>query len=490
MKLKKTLICFILTICLFLSACGKNSEDDSVNPDFGGSIDLFAYTPDTINPLLTVHQTNAAVFSLLCDSLVTLNNDMTVSCNAAESYSCNEDGSVWTFNIKKGYVFSDGSMLTAENVINSIDMLRSSPKNMYYPLMTYVKSYRAVSDYTVELTLKIKGNTFLPYMNFPIVKNRSEIVGSGPYVIKSEDKDKIILEASDSKKTNIETLNVNIYPKNNMEVNAYMSNETDVINADFYSLAELSASSRSTQTEYISDYFTFLGFNTQSETGSDINIRKAVASLIDKEEMVQQIFVSHAKTTNSPFKPGTVYSNLTENDYQYNLSKAESYLTNSEKTFEDVSFSILVNNETVGKKQVAEFIAGKLCQAGMDVKVNAVSFETYMQKIRDKDFVAFIGEIKMPKEYDISFMFSTSGNNFGYVREDFTSSLHGFIYSTTLEAKVQHCKNIQKILLEDIPLISLFYRNNTLFTDASVSGDFNPLHDNIYNGLTQWKINN
>ena len=480
----------MLTFCLLLSSCGKNNEDNQENPDFGGSIDIFAYTPDTLNPLLTVHQTNAAVFSLLCDSLLNLNNDMTVSCNVAESFSCNEDGSVWTFNIKKGYVFSDGSILTAQNVINSIDMLRSSPKNMYYPLMTYVKSYRAVSDYAVELTLKIRGNTFLSYMNFPIVKSRSEIVGSGPYVVKSEDKDKIVLEASDTKKTNIKTMNVNIYPKNDMEVNAYMSNETDVINADFYSLAELSSSARSNQTEYISDYFTFLGFNTQSETMSDINIRKAVASLINKEEITEQVFVNHAKITNSPFKPGTVYSNLTTNDYEYNLNKAEKFLTSSEMKFEDISFSILVNEETVCKKQVAEFIAGKLTQAGMNVTVNAVSFETYLQKIRDKDFVAFIGEIKMPKEYDVSFMFSTSGNNFGYVREDFTSALHGFIYAKTQDDKLIHCENIQKILLEDVPLVSLFYRNNTLFTDSTIMGDFNPLQDNIYNGITNWKIKN
>ncbi|MBO5452393.1 MAG: ABC transporter substrate-binding protein [Clostridia bacterium] len=488
MKLKNIFICLILTVCIFLSACGKGSEDDSVNPDFGGELDLFAYTPDTLNPLLTVHQTNAAVFSLIGESPLTLNNDMTVSCNIAENYTCNDDASVWTFNIKKGCVFSDGSMLTAENVINSIDMLRSSPKNMYYPLMTYVKSYRAISDYSVEITLKIKGNTFLSYMNFPVIKSRSEMVGSGAYIIESEDKDNIVLKASDTKKTNIETINVHIYPKNDMEVNAYMSNETDVISADFYQLAELSTSNRSTQTEYISDFFTYLGFNTESETGGDINIRKAVASLIDKEEIVQNIFVSHAKTTNSPYKPGTIYSNLVTNDYKYNIEKAQSYLADSEKTFEDISFSILVNNETVGKKQVAEFIAAKLTQAGMDVSVNAVSYETYLQKIRDKDFVAFIAETKMPKDFDVSFMFSTSGNNFSYVKDSFTEALHGFIFSSNFEDKAKHSKTVQQILLNDVPIISLYYRTNTLFTDSSVTGDFDPLHDNIFNGLTQWKI--
>lgn len=489
MKLKKAFICFILIICLLLPGCGKQENEETTNPDFGESINLFAYTPDTLNPLITKHQTNAEVLSLSYDSLLTLNNDLTVSNSIAESYSCNEDASVWIFKLKKGYVFSDGSLLTAHNVINSINMLRSCPENMYYPLMTYVSSYRALSDYELELTLKIRGNTFLPYMNFPVVKSRDEVVGTGPYVVESEEKTKIVLKATDSTKTNIETININIYPKNNMKINAYMANETDVISADFYELPQLSASSRSTQTEYISDYFTFLGFNTQSETGGDLNIRKAVASLLDKEEMVQSLFVGHAKSTNTPYKPGTIYSNLNPNDYSCDTQKALSYLEKSEKSFNNVSFSILVNNETLSKQQTAEFIAEKLRKAGMDVTVNAVDYETYLQRIKDKDFVAFIGEFKMPKDYDISFMFNTAGNNFDFVKDSFTDALHSFTYSASYEEKVACCKEIQTILLNNVPLVSLYYRTNTLLTDSSIEADFDPLHVNIYNGFRTWKIN-
>jgi len=488
MKYSKSLICFIMIACMFLSGCKEQQTEETTNPDFGESINLFAYTPDSLNPLLTKHQTNAEVLSLSYDTLLTLNNDLTVSCNIAENFSCNDDASVWIFKLKKGYVFSDGTLLTAHHVVNSINMLRSCPENMYYPLMTYVSSYRALSDYELEIKLKIRGNTFLPYMNFPIVKSCDEVVGSGPYIVESEEKNKIVLKATDTSKTNIETININIYPKNDMKVNAYMSNETDVISADFYELSQLSASSRSTQTEYISDYYTFLGFNTQSQTGGDINVRKAIASLLDKEEMVQTLFVGHAKPTNTPYKPGTIYSNLNPNDYSCNTEKALSYLEKSEKGFSDVSFSILVNNETLAKQQTAEFIAEKLKNAGMDVTVNAVSYETYLRKIKDKDFVAFIGEIKMPKDYDISYMFSTSGNNFGFVKESFTDALHNFTYAADYEEKTAYCKEIQTILLNNVPLISLYYRTNTLLTDSSIKGDFDPLHDQIYNGLTTWKI--
>lgn len=488
MKLKRIIISLLLIFVLSLTSCKGGGGDEFVNPNFGGKINLFAYTPDTLNPLETDYQTNAQVFSLCYDTLVTVNNDLTVTNNIAESYSCTQDPNVWRFKLKKGCVFSDGTLLTAENVINSINMLRKSPKNMYYPLMTYVSSYKAISDYEFEITLKIPGNTFLTYMAFPIVKSRDEVIGSGAYKIEKDEKNVIVLKATDSSKTNIETINVLLYPKTDMDINAYTSNETDVISADFYDLAQLSASNRSTQTEYVSDYFTFLGFNTSSETGGDINIRKAVASLIDKNDMIETLFVGHATPTNTPFKPGTIYSNLNTADYSFDKDKAKSYLEKSEKEFSDISFSILVNNETVGKLKTAEYIANKLNDAGMDVTVSKVSYSTYIQKIRDKDFVAFIGETKMPPEYDISFMFSTSGNNFSFVKDELTEALHSFTYANTFEEKTEYGADIQKIIINNVPLISLYYRTNTLLTDSSIKGDFNPMHNNIFNGFNTWIV--
>lgn len=488
MKRKRIIISLFLIFVLCLTSCGKGGKDKSVNPNFGGEINLFAYTPDSVNPLVTEFQTNAQVFSLCCESLFTLNNDLTVTNSLAESYSHSEDSKVWRFKLKKGCVFSDGTLLTAENVINSINMLRKSPKNMYYPLMTYVSGYKAISDYEFEITLKIPGNTFLTYMAFPIVKSREEVVGSGPYKIVSQEKDLIVMKATDSSKTNIETVNVLLYPRTDMHINAYISKETDVISADFYDLARLSASDRSTQTEYVSDYFTFLGFNTESETGGDINIRKAIASLIDKENMVESLFVGHATPTNTPFKPGTIYSNLNTADYSYSKEKAIAFLEKSEKELSDISFSILVNDETVGKLKTAEFIANKLCEAGMDVTVNKVGYNTYIQKIKSDDFVAFIGETKMPPDYDVSFLFSTTGNNFNFVKDELTESLHSFTYANTFEEKAEFGADIQKILINNVPLISLYYRTNTLLTDNKIKGDFNPLHNNIFNGFNKWTV--
>ena len=488
MKFKKITALALALLLIFLCSCGKDNDKDFVNPNFGGTVNLFAYSDSNLNPLTTLHQTNAEVFSLSYNSLLILNNDLSLSNDICDSYSCNEDGTVWTFKLKKGYVFSDGSLLTANNVVNSINMLRSTPKNMYYPLMTYVKSYEAVNDYTLKITLKIKGSTFLTYMNFPVVKSKEEVLGSGPYVVESVEKDKVILKASHTALTNIEQINVFMYPKNNAKINSYLANETEVISASFYELAQLATSTRSTQTEYVSDYFTFLGFNLESETGSDINIRKAIAYLIDKEEITKTLFVGHARQTNSPFKPSTIYHNSNPNDYKYNEEKAKEFLEKSEKEFEDISFSILVNNETVGKLKTAEYIASKLCDLGMNVTVDSVSYERYVQRINDKNFVAFIGEIKMPNDFDVSFMFSTSGNYFGFEKENFTEALHNFTFAKTQEEKVTCSKDIQTVLLNSLPLISLYYRTNTLLTNSRIKADFNPLHNNIYNGFNSWTV--
>ena len=73
-------------------------------------------------------------------------------------------------------------------------------------------------------------------MNFPVVKSKEEVIGSGPYVVESVEKDKVVLKASHTALTNIEKINVFMYPKNDAKINSFLANETDVISASFINL--------------------------------------------------------------------------------------------------------------------------------------------------------------------------------------------------------------------------------------------------------------
>lgn len=90
------------------------------------------------------------------DTLVTYNENNELVGSLAEDWSMSDDGLVYTFQIREGVKFSDGSDLTAEDVAKS---LMAVPVNLgqynggYGRLSTIIESAEATGDYTVELRL-------------------------------------------------------------------------------------------------------------------------------------------------------------------------------------------------------------------------------------------------------------------------------------------------------------------------------------------------
>ena len=90
------------------------------------------------------------------DTLVEYTEEGEISGVLAEDWKVSEDGKTYTFNLKKGIKFSDGSDLTAEDVAKSI---LAVPVNLgqyngsYGKLSTIIEDAVVIDDYTVELHL-------------------------------------------------------------------------------------------------------------------------------------------------------------------------------------------------------------------------------------------------------------------------------------------------------------------------------------------------
>ena len=489
--MKKTLLVMTLVLSIFLSGCFYQDEaGDPVNPNFGGSISLFAYTPDQLNPLTTKYHTNAMALSIVYNSLVKISPDLTITPELAAGWSFSSDGLSCTFTITPDILCHDGSVLTASDVIYSLDLIRSNPESMYYPIFQYLESYAASTDYEFTVRLKEPGSTFLSYMDFPVVKKDTTLIGSGPYRLSSMEEDQLVLTANTGIEAlispNIETVTIRFYPKEDMEEFAFLSGETSVFSAEFYQLAQLSAKTNVTKTEYVSDYYTFLGFNTQTELFRDPEMRRAVASLLDKDEMTKTILVNYARPCNSPYKPGTIYGGLFTGDYGYSVEAAYEHMQNAGISAESARFSILVNEESNAKIKTAEFIAEKLMAGGIEASVHAVPFDQYQKELEAGNYTAFIGEITMDQSYDLRFLLQSQNHYFHYENAYLDSVLQRFAWATTPEEKLNAAQEIQNILQTDLPLISLYYRTNVFLANDTISGELLPTQKNSYQNIAKW----
>lgn len=102
-------------------------------PKHGGTLRL-AYTSGTVRETLDPARLREGNESMYCaniyDRLLRIENDFSVSAELAEKWNANADGSVWTFVLRDGLKFSDGTPLTSEDVAYSFSRLLDARRNL------------------------------------------------------------------------------------------------------------------------------------------------------------------------------------------------------------------------------------------------------------------------------------------------------------------------------------------------------------------------
>lgn len=171
------------------------SEALAATPKKGGNL-RFAWDlhgpSDTLDPILFTSSLDYGRGRITYNNLCRFNEDLTVGPELATDWEANADATEWTFKLRKGVEFHDGSKFTADDVVYS--MMRhigeESPSKAKV-LVGTVQEWVKVDDYTVKATLSAP-NAELPIIlgtfHFKIVKNGTtdfqNPTGTGPFTLK------------------------------------------------------------------------------------------------------------------------------------------------------------------------------------------------------------------------------------------------------------------------------------------------------------------
>jgi peptide/nickel transport system substrate-binding protein len=151
-----------------LAAAGSMASTTARAASAGGGVVRVGVNAPTgaIDPL-TVDETGGLVMlSQSGEFLVLSGQDLVLKPMLAESWKSNEDGTVWTFNIRKNVKFNDGQLMTADDVVATIDRL-ADPASASNALSVFKGvlskgGAKKVDDYTVEFHLDAPNGNF-PY---------------------------------------------------------------------------------------------------------------------------------------------------------------------------------------------------------------------------------------------------------------------------------------------------------------------------------------
>ncbi len=277
-----------------------------------------------LNPLLTRVNPEYLLAELLYSGLTRLGLDMAAVPDLAESWSASADLTEWTFRLRKGVVFHDGSPCTAADVAATfeaiLDPKTGSPARQN---VGPVDKVTATDDATVVFRLAAPYADLpvaLAYTNAKIVpaavlqagmaRLDREAIGTGPFKLVSfEPERQIVVERNpayyDRDRPYLDRVQLVIYPDPTAEVSALIAGDTDLmLNTLPTEFGRLQKASGVKALRTPSGQFCNINFGCDKPPFNDARVRQALALTVDRAAMVNFVTEGYGTPGNdTPLNP-------------------------------------------------------------------------------------------------------------------------------------------------------------------------------------------
>lgn len=353
---------------------------------------------DTVDP----HgQTTTTVFNVMRHVYETLlffdEKGNLVPC-LAERWEVSPDGLAYTFYIRKGVRFHDGSALDAETV--KMNFERWMDPNVRVPLRTHlgpIDRVEVVDNYTVRVYLKQPYAPFLravasylliaspeairKYGNATI----AEPAGTGPFKFVAWEKGKmVVLERSDEywgQKPLIQRIEWHVIPEASTRVAALLAGDVDfVYSPPATDIARLKATSGVTVVTPVSNRVIFVALLPKGPLANPL-VRQALNYAVDKKAIIDHVLYGLGIEADAPLPPH-FFGYRPMPKYEYNVQKAKELLA---KAGYPQGFKMTLLHPTgryLMDKQVAEAVQAYLAQIGVQVELKTMDWPSFVAELR------------------------------------------------------------------------------------------------------------
>lgn len=425
-KIKKALAFAVaaVMVCSSFTAC-SNGQTTSGAASTGTKTkaqDTLIYAqgadPRGLDPALVDDGESGKVIVNIYEGLLKYNKDSTkVEPSLAEKWDVSKDGLVYTFTLKKGVKFQDGTDFNAEAVKFNIErqMADKKTEDMSYADFVFgsVKSVEAVDESTVKVTLKAPCTPFLnnlamcmaaPMVSPKALKDNNNNVnehpcGTGPYTFKSWTKGQsIVLERNENywgEKAKTKNVIFKIISDNSARVVALNNGEVDMIDGIDSTVVDQIKNAGNKLFEAEGMNINYLAYNTTKAPFTDVKVRTAMSQAINVPELVKSLYQGYSSAATSilpSFIPGYDTS-IKQAAYDVNAAKAALAAAGVTKVHM-ITYSNPRPYNAANGQALAEAIQGYLKAAGVTATIDAYDWTTYKQKVKAGDYdICFYGWI-------------------------------------------------------------------------------------------------
>lgn len=415
----------LASAALLLSACTGTASPTPTATDLTPDPDASLNVRLVLEPSnLDIRETSgAALDQILIDNiyqgLVARTSDQEIVESLASDYSVSDDGLTYTFTLREGVVFHDGSELTPADVVWSLEQVKDNEAYRDSARLANVAKIEADGQ-VVTLTLSEPDSTLLWNLTGRaglILKKgdktdrKVDANGTGPFTLESwKQGDSITFARNDDywgDKAKVAEVVFDYIPDTQAALNAALAGDLDVVTGFDATLKE--------QIEQNGDFALSVGastdkgtlaFNSKKAPLDDPRVRQAIRQAIDKESIVAAL--GAGKTQYGPIPeldPG--YEDLSD-VAPFDPEAAKALL--AEAGAENLSLTLTLYNGY--GTTVSQILVSNLNDVGITLKVESV------------EFPAWLNDVYINQDYDLSFVLHTEARDF----ENWANPAYYFTY--------------------------------------------------------------
>ena len=368
----------------------------------------------SLDPQDTNDNASYSIEKPMLEGLIGFNEKMEQIPQLAERWDASPDARVYTFYLRKGVKFHDGTPFNAAAVKANFDRIRN-PENKLrrYTLYRIISQIDVIDDSTVRFTLAEPFGAMIATFAHPAggINSPAAVekygkdygknpVGTGPYkFLEWVPNDHLTLVKNPdywdkNTEAKVDKIIVKPVPEDGTRIAMLQKGDAQFINPVPYSMAELVKNDKNLSLAESESVYTFwVAMNVQKKPFNDLRVRQAMNYAINKEAIIKAVLRGHGKPAESPLAP-QVWGYTPVKTYPYDPAKAKALL--AEAGYANGFKTLLRGVAQTDPREVMVAIQGQLKQVGVDAEIlslpaAALSAERFKPLEENKNELEYAG---------------------------------------------------------------------------------------------------
>lgn len=398
-----------------------------------------------------------------------------------------------TIQLRDDVTFSDGTSLSAEDVVYSLEQAKGKG-SIYRERLSDVTSITASGSTTVVIEINAADAAFDSLLDIPIISRSggSNPIGTGPYVLNTK-KGKAV---SMTRNTNwwqegtlpADTITLYAADDSDMMIFGFGSGSISMVNTDLTGTNALSYTGDYNVVDYPTTSMLYVGCNTHSGPCQNQSFRQALYYVFDRDTLATKMLSGHAEPTVLPVSPKSkLYDEKLAETYAWSEETAKKKLADGH--YYNQTLKLIVNKESAFKTAFAEEMKKELEAIGIKVQVEALAWDEFADALDERSFDLYLGEVKLKSNFDLTAVIGSNGNlNYGGYQDKDLEKLLTKFQTADKASRAAAAKNLYKAVADAAASIPLCFKNHSVLTHWSANASIAPTQQNLFYHIAEWDL--